>query len=102
YDDYLSGVSSSSGRQPTFLEKLVVKIAYHGERKDEDVVARLMTGRSNPSVCDIGCGPGLFLDRMRSAGATVVGIDPSSVSRSALNSKGIENYDGTAEGMSEA
>ncbi|MET0279822.1 MAG: class I SAM-dependent methyltransferase [Steroidobacteraceae bacterium] len=104
YDAYLDGTRTGGAIPTTFVEKLLVKIAYHSQRKDEDVVARIMVERGPaPSVCDIGCGAGMFLDAMRAAGAChVAGVDPSPVSREALRLKGITCYEGTGETLDDA
>jgi 2-polyprenyl-3-methyl-5-hydroxy-6-metoxy-1,4-benzoquinol methylase len=100
YDQYLGcGNLRPAVATRSFIERVVMKLAYLADRSEEDCAASIMQlcKSSHPSICDIGCGSGAFLAEMRSRGAIVTGVDPSSVSGNAIRSRGIEFHCGTAE-----
>jgi|GEM_PF-2594214 len=54
------------------------------------------------TVCDVGCGPGLFLDELRRHGYRTVGIEPASSAAEAARSRGHSILVGAMEQLSEA
>ena len=50
-------------------------------------------------ICDLGCGNGTLLAKLRTHGFQVVGIEPSPFARREVESKGIRVYEGTAESL---
>ena len=102
YAEYLSGRGKRT-EQPSLLHRAMVKLAYHSDRSERDVLQTIRRlAVDHPSVCDLGCGSGAFLDRMRSTGADVVGVDPSEVSEKAVRDRSIEFHRGTGEALPEA
>jgi len=100
YKDYLAGKRRTSAPyRSAFLSRLIVKIAYLADRGVNDPLPTIkhLVQRDRFSACDIGCGSGAFLARLRAVGAVVAGVDPSPVSLAALRSTGIESHEGTAE-----
>src|SRR5207248_1286120 len=94
---YLSGHDNRAAKEG-FLDRVLVKLAYKFDCSAQNPIASILRlSNEHPTVCDIGCGSGTFLKSMRSRGATVIGIDPSEVSRKSLASHGIEFHHGTAE-----
>jgi SAM-dependent methyltransferase len=99
YDEYLSGTAQESTSDRSLLSRLVVKLAYLADRGIDNPIPSIFesSGAQRPSVCDIGCGSGSFLHMIKSRCDAVVGVDPSEVSGSAVRSRGIPFYPGTAE-----
>ena len=56
-------------------------------------------GNSKKSVLDVGCGSGKILSLLKSAGHTVIGIEPDPRAREIAISRGLEVFDGTAENL---
>jgi 2-polyprenyl-3-methyl-5-hydroxy-6-metoxy-1,4-benzoquinol methylase len=87
--------------QPSFLDRVRVHLAW---RLDRGVVIgpKLMETIANSrsaKVCDLGCGNGVLLTKLRDRGFQVVGIEPSPFARQTVESKGIKVYAGTAEAL---
>jgi SAM-dependent methyltransferase len=100
YAEYLGGTAQrKSPVNPSVFNRVVLKLAYLADRGVNDPIASIMRASENQrlSVCDIGCGSGSFLEKMKSRGSDVVGVDPSEVSERAVRARGIEFYPGTAE-----
>jgi 2-polyprenyl-3-methyl-5-hydroxy-6-metoxy-1,4-benzoquinol methylase len=97
YDAYMSGVEKAV-RPPNILSRIIMRSAWLADKSSNDCIATILSLQgSAKTVCDIGCGNGAFLEAMRSAGAKPTGIDPSRVSATAIATKSIEFFDGTAE-----
>jgi 2-polyprenyl-3-methyl-5-hydroxy-6-metoxy-1,4-benzoquinol methylase len=99
-NEYLGGPKERTPPKPNLLSRVIVKIAWvndHGTVESTPTILSL--SKPHPEICDIGCGVGTFLSRMRDHGAIVTGVDPSSVSAEALRSKDIEFYSGVAESL---
>ena len=99
-NEYFGGPKEMSTKRPNLLSRLIVKIAWvndHGTIEPASTI--LSMSKSYPEICDIGCGIGTFLSRMRDHGAVVTGVDPSSVGAEALLSRNIEFYSGVAESL---
>jgi len=98
YAEYLGGTATKSSFNPDLFSRVVVKLAYLADRGvNNPIPSILQTSIRRPSVCDIGCGSGSFLDTIKSSCAYVVGVDPSEISGNAVRARGIEFYSGTAE-----
>jgi len=64
------------------------------ERKEQARLSRLVAGGA--SVLDVGCGIGLFLEKLRSLGAGgLMGIDFSETAAQAVRARGIPCHQGT-------
>jgi SAM-dependent methyltransferase len=97
YSDYLSGKCQTQ-IEPIIAEKLVTRFAWMADRSDEPPFEAIQRLRPIPqSVCDVGCGSGDFLKKLRAQGWITTGIDPSPISSTALAKREIEFYPGTAE-----
>jgi 2-polyprenyl-3-methyl-5-hydroxy-6-metoxy-1,4-benzoquinol methylase len=101
YAEYLSGTQKKQISRKSVVDRLFIKLAYLADHSVSDPVPSItgLCGKQSLSVCDIGCGSGAFLDRMKALGAELVGIDPSAVSGSAVTARGIEFYSGTGENL---
>jgi 2-polyprenyl-3-methyl-5-hydroxy-6-metoxy-1,4-benzoquinol methylase len=105
YNDYLSGASNKRAAKPKsgFLSRIVVKIAWLSDRGVNDPLPTILSmTEKSPKICDLGCGSGTFLSRMRDRGAIPTGVDPNAVSAEAVRSKNIEFHSGTAEALPSA
>lgn len=99
-NEYLGGPKEKIPPKPNLLSRVIVKVAWvndHGIVEPTPTI--LSMSKRDPEICDVGCGVGTFLSRMRDHGAIVTGVDPSSVSSEALRSKNIEFYSGVAESL---
>ncbi|QQE11762.1 class I SAM-dependent methyltransferase [Planctomycetota bacterium] len=92
YDPYKRGLS--------FDEKVCAHIAWRFDRSKELNATRFreLKGAGIKSCCDVGCGGGGSLIRMRDGGIEeLVGIDPDPDARESVKENGFEVYSGTAE-----
>ena len=98
-----SGASSNTTQDLpalTILDRLRIKLAWTTDRGIDQVneIERLMgSGSDNPSVCDIGCGNGDLLVRLKKAGRTLVGVEPDAAARERCRASGIEVHSGRIE-----
>lgn len=103
YDRYLSGeVGHQQFADPpmTLAHRVVVKIAYIFDRSAAAPLSKILKYSPNrPSVCDLGCGGGTFLQTIEPYASQIVGVDPSEVSASAVKIRGIEFHKGTADNL---
>ena len=98
YKEYLSGKSIERTMSPRLFSRALTKIVWLNDHGVYDPLSTILSlTKRLPEVCDIGCGGGKFLQRVREHGATPTGIDPSIVSAQSLRSKNIEFHLGTAE-----
>ncbi len=98
--EYSGGGRVGSGDRGSIVSRMLVKIAWLSDRGivDPSETILSLTGPA-PTVCDIGCGVGTFLEEMMNHGATVTGVDPSTISGESARDKGIEFYPGLAEAL---
>lgn len=100
YDDYLSGKKNTISSNQSLPSRVLVKIAWLNDHGAIDPLSTILSmTKKCPEICDLGCGGGTFLSRMRDRGATLTGVDPSPVSGEALRLKNIEFHSGTAEAL---
>lgn len=102
YNEYLSGKSRKGTRnwKPSLFSRVLVKIAWLNDRGVNDPLTTILSmTEKSPKVCDLGCGSGRFLSRIRDHGATPTAVDPNPVSAEAVRLKRIEFHSGTAEGL---
>ena len=100
YDAYMAGKSDARKTSNSLLSKVAIKLAYLSDRGVVDPTPTIiaLSRGTIASVCDLGCGSGLFLEAMRKAGAkTLVGVDPSDKSGASVRARGMEFFHGTAE-----
>ena len=103
YNEYLSGKSSNEFTEPSLLARAVMKIAWLNDHGIVDSLPTILSlTKKRPTVCDLGCGSGTFLSRMRDHSAIPVGVDPSSVSAEAVRLRDIEFHSGSAETLPDA
>lgn len=55
-----------------------------------DVVQPYLKKKQNIRICDVGCGPGTFLEQAKKRGYSVFGIEPNQRCRRFLDQKGID------------
>jgi hypothetical protein len=87
YDAYLSGIPKkrTTNSRRSLLFRILVKIAWLSDHGVNDPLPTILSmTEKSPEVCDIGCGNGTFLSRMRDHDAIPTGVDPSSVSAAAV------------------
>lgn len=100
YANYLSGNAAKSENAPGLISRAVVKVAYLADKGILDPIPAIASlSPTARTVCDIGCGGGVFLSRMQKIGLTPTGLDPSPVSGDAVRKKEIEFHAGTAEDL---
>lgn len=100
YRDYLAGKRNPvPPPRGTLLWRAVVKMAYLMDQGVNDPLHSIcdLIETDGFSACDIGCGNGVFLARLRAIGSVVAGVDPSPISADALRAAEIEFSEGTAE-----
>ncbi len=99
YSAYLAGNRKDDAHRADIMSRIMLKLAYLSDHGVSDPLPSILelVASANPSICDIGCGSGKFLDRMRAHGAHAVGIDPSPVSLDAVARLGIEHHEGSGE-----
>lgn len=102
YDEYMSGTQKAQAAR-SVLDRVLTKAAWHSDRSEPPAAAFLapyLTGAE--TVCDVGCGSGVFLSQIAPQVAAVTGVDPSAVSLRTLAAKGMEGHPGTGEALPEA
>lgn len=103
YDDYLSGTSDVSRTYPSFTERVITRLAWLRDRS-EPGGSKFLRPRvtRDHTVCDVGCGSGNLLAGLQPHVKVVTGVDPSPASLAALEQKGFEGLEGTAEDLPQA
>ncbi len=102
YGRYLSGERAHSDKY-TIVDRALIKAAYLADQGAASPTPEILKHCSaKPSICDLGCGGGTFLESIRPYTSKVVGIDPSEVSAAAVRGRGIEFHHGTADELPEA
>jgi SAM-dependent methyltransferase len=101
YSLYLSGKKvepTNEAVDETIISRLAIKFAWLNDHGVNDPLPTILALSPNAkTACDIGCGGGIYLEKMRSVGAKPTGLDPSAKSEKALAEKDIEFFFGTAE-----
>lgn len=79
-------------------DKILARIAWSFDRARpfnvDEMMKRLSPGAS---ICDLGCGHGVLLQRFKQLGCEVIGVDPDSSARELGARSGITVLAGTAE-----
>ena len=102
-DTYYTHQNYDADKRPlSFTEKLRAHIAWrfdYSKELDQHRFKQLKdTGLS--SCCDVGCGGGGSLSRLRDAGFTnLIGIDPDPDALATAQAQGFKTYQGTAENL---
>ncbi|WP_432799779.1 class I SAM-dependent methyltransferase [Poriferisphaera sp. WC338] len=89
-------------RPHTYLQKLRAHLAWRLDQSSEMYVPRFreFAKQGISSCCDIGCGGGKSLRRMKEAGITdLVGVEPDPEAIKNAQSHGFTIYQGTAENL---
>ena len=97
--EYFANYGTTIDIEPSLLDRIGVHLAWRLDRGvvAETEVARALAGSPSAKICDLGCGNGTLLEKLRDCGFGVVGIEPSPHARRTVESKGITVYEGTAE-----
>jgi SAM-dependent methyltransferase len=97
FADYGKGTAS----EQSVLDRLRVHLAWQFDYSDvlDGNLIEAITNSRTAKVCDLGCGNGTFLAKLRAHGFQVVGIEPSPFARKEVESNGIKVYEGTAESL---
>ena len=100
YDDaYFSGQATAATGEPGVLERMRVGLACRIDRSrpltPESV--DLLVSHHPSSICDVGCGSGEILHRLRGMGHRVLGVDPAEPARRRAAQLAVPVIDATAE-----
>jgi SAM-dependent methyltransferase len=100
-DAYFSNYGKMIERTQSLLDKARLNLAWRFDRgtSPESRILEVLAGRHPATICDLGCGNGTLLAKLRDRGFDVVGIEPSPHARREVQAKGITVYEGTAEAM---
>ena len=79
------------------LGRLVVPLFPMRRSRVDREVRHLVRRRDSPSVLDVGCGDGVFLERMQRAGWRGLGIDPDPRAIERCCARGVQAIEGTLE-----
>ncbi|WP_084800962.1 class I SAM-dependent methyltransferase [Bradyrhizobium sp. Tv2a-2] len=90
---YTHSIAKDESRKPSPLERLLIHSAFKLDGGKDFDPSELPAGKT---ACDIGCGNGDLLRKLRSAGYSIVGIEPDQRARHIANDV-CPTYDGTAE-----
>jgi 2-polyprenyl-3-methyl-5-hydroxy-6-metoxy-1,4-benzoquinol methylase len=96
---YTHGRSHMVDRPGSFAEKVLVRLAYAFDNPRlfvPEQIAKLLP--ANGSICDLGCGDAVYLNRFAELGFEVVGVDPD---ENALKNSDVKVIQGTAEELPE-
>ena len=87
--------------EQTVLDRLRLHLAWRFDRTTDPSPEffEAITGSRSAKICDMGCGNGGLLEKLRNHGFGVVGIEPSPFARETVESKGLRVYEGTAESL---
>lgn len=86
--------------ESTFWDKVLTKLAWwndHPTPFDQGQIARVLP--AGASVCDLGCGHGEILNKFKSIGFSVIGVDPDPSARAHAGKRGLTVLPGTAEAL---
>jgi SAM-dependent methyltransferase len=100
---YTQGESHIKDRAATFVEKLLLKLAYKADRGqmfDPDTIAATLP--ANASICDLGCGDAHYLQRFKTLGFSVLGVDPDEAAIARAADAGVTVLPGTADWLPDA
>jgi 2-polyprenyl-3-methyl-5-hydroxy-6-metoxy-1,4-benzoquinol methylase len=101
-DYYTHVTQGSSGQEAMRLaDRLRVNLAW---RRDDGVnlsPAEVAQVRSQPVLCDVGCGGGQAMEAFKQAGYDVMGIEPDGAARALAKTVG-QVFEGTAEALPDA
>jgi 2-polyprenyl-3-methyl-5-hydroxy-6-metoxy-1,4-benzoquinol methylase len=98
---YFSDYGKAIAIEQSVLDRLRVHLAWRFDRSDllDSNLLEAITNSRSAKICDLGCGNGVLLAKLRAHGFQVVGIEPSPFARKEVESKGIKVYEGTAESL---
>jgi 2-polyprenyl-3-methyl-5-hydroxy-6-metoxy-1,4-benzoquinol methylase len=99
--EYFSNYNKSIAIEQSVLDRLKVHLAWRFDYSDvlDGSLMEAVTNSPPARICDLGCGNGDLLAKLRAHGFQVVGIEPSPFARQEVESKGIKVYEGTAESL---
>jgi SAM-dependent methyltransferase len=83
-----------------FWDKVLTKLAWKADFQtpfEPDQIARFLP--AGGSVCDLGCGHAIILQRFKELGFTVTGVEPDPSSRELAAKAGVDVLPGTAEAL---
>ena len=100
-NQYFSDYGKLVATEQSLLDRFRVHFAW---RLDHSVVfgptlVEAITNSRSASICDMGCGNGNLLEKLRSGGFQGVGIEPSAFARKEVESKGIKVYAGASDSL---
>lgn len=98
---YFSDYGKAVNVKQSLLDRVRVNLAWRFDRSifpSPEFFETIASSRS-AKICDVGCGNGNLLEKLRNHGFAVVGIEPSSFARERVQSQGIRVYEGTAESL---
>jgi SAM-dependent methyltransferase len=101
YSEYLAGAKEKgNSTKPSLLSRTIVKLAWLSDRGPGDAASTILSLKQDArTICDIGCGSGVFLAEIRRRGIAPTGVDPSPISAGAVRARSIDFHSGTAESL---
>lgn len=96
---YFADYGKATAVEESLLDRIRVNLAWRFDRGVRIGPSRMeaISQSRSATVCDLGCGNGVLLGRLRDHGFQVIGIEPSPFARGEVETKGIKVYEGTAE-----
>jgi len=104
YYTHAAADSVSIAAAESFADRLRIHIAWRIDRGELLTPHRAieLARRAVPdqplSACDLGCGNGALLAALRDLGCQVVGVEPDPAARQVARDRGLDVFDGVADG----
>jgi SAM-dependent methyltransferase len=100
-DRYFADYGKPAAIKQSLLDRVRVNLAWRFDRGVEvgPWLFEAIANNRSATICDLGCGNGTLLEKLRTHGFRVLGIEPSPFARREIESKGIKVYEGTAESL---
>ena len=100
FDRYAGESVPEATPRTTLLDRLRVHLAWRTDKgvDQADAITELL-GSGNRSVCDIGCGNGDLLVKLKAEGRRLVGVEPDEAARERCRAAGVEVVCGSTENL---
>lgn len=101
YYTHSSVKTSNLDDRKTFMTRIQLHLAWRADRSvniNHEWITKYF-GSNSSRVCEVGCGSGMFLEKLSSLGHKVMGVEPDPAAREVARGRGLQVFEGTAESL---